>query len=99
MPEPARTALYRFFDAEGRLLYVGITGNPERRWKRHACDKPWWPQVAEKTIEWFDNILAAGRAEKDAIRDEEPLHNKISVPAFHQMLQERARQSPRRRRR
>jgi predicted GIY-YIG superfamily endonuclease len=31
-----RTALYRLRDADGRLLYIGIAKDPERRWKHHS---------------------------------------------------------------
>lgn len=40
-------ALYRFYDAAGALLYVGITIDPGSRWRSHAHDKPWWQQVAQ----------------------------------------------------
>ena len=34
------TAVYRFYDANGALLYVGITGNLSRRWAKHEARKP-----------------------------------------------------------
>jgi hypothetical protein len=43
------TTLYRFYDASGRLLYVGIAGNPGRRFAQHGRDKSWWSQVASST--------------------------------------------------
>jgi predicted GIY-YIG superfamily endonuclease len=43
MPEPPeRTALYRLYDATDQLLYVGISTNPEERWKTHTMLKSWW---------------------------------------------------------
>ena len=33
--QPARTALYRHFDATGALLYVGIAMNPSKRTAAH----------------------------------------------------------------
>ena len=72
---PERTALYRFFDADGRLLYVGVSGNTESRWRQHAESKPWWPDVAEKTTEWLDSRPDALDAERAAIRTEKPLYN------------------------
>jgi predicted GIY-YIG superfamily endonuclease len=53
------TALYRLFDTDGVLLYVGITRDTEKRWRQHALKKPWWPQVAERTVEWHPTRLAA----------------------------------------
>lgn len=70
-----QTALYRLSDASGRLLYVGVSEVPLRRWKEHSKDKPWWPRVATLTLEWFDSRTEALGAEVDAIRSERPLHN------------------------
>lgn len=74
---PKRTALYRFFDASGVLLYVGITDNPSKRWNEHAISKraTWWSTVAKKTLEWYPSRDAADAAETQAINVERPLHN------------------------
>jgi DNA-binding GntR family transcriptional regulator len=82
MPEsPERTALYRFFDATGQLLYVGVSGNTETRWRQHAESKPWWSDVADKTTEWLDSRAEALDAERTAIRTERPLHNHQNKPS------------------
>jgi hypothetical protein len=70
-----RTALYRLFDAEGRLLYVGVAFNPEVRWKDHAKDKPWWGDVERKTVAWCETRTDALLDEAEAIRTERPLYN------------------------
>jgi predicted GIY-YIG superfamily endonuclease len=57
------------------LLYVGITDNLERRWKDHAKDKAWWPEVAARSIQWLPSRSHALAAEADAIRTERPRHN------------------------
>lgn len=74
---PERTALYRLFDADGRLLYIGIAKNPTVRWQQHARDKAdtWWPDVANKKLEWFDARSEAEAAEVAAIRSEGPPYN------------------------
>lgn len=65
--------IYRHFDADGRLLYVGLTVNPRKRpFARQG--RPW---VASSHIQVSapmgkDEALAAERA---AIRDEAPVHN------------------------
>lgn len=74
-PESERTALYRFYDDQNRLLYVGITGNPKARWHAHARDKDWWPQVARKTVEWFETRKSAERVEKVEVQEERPTYN------------------------
>jgi GIY-YIG catalytic domain len=73
------TAVYRLYDADDVLLYVGIGRRPENRWKRHVRSKRWWPQVARKHVEWHSDRPAALLAEAVAIHDEKPLYN-IAVP-------------------
>lgn len=75
-----RTALYRLFDSNGQLLYIGITYQPEARWKAHAATKAWWPDVARKSMEWHDTRPIAEAAEVAAIRAELPLHNVDDSP-------------------
>lgn len=62
-----RTALYRLYDAAGRLLYVGVAANPERRWEQHSRDKAWWPEVERRTCEWLDTRGQAERQEREAV--------------------------------
>jgi hypothetical protein len=77
------TALYRFFDADGRLLYVGITFAIRQRWYAHAQEKTWWPQVAHKQVEWLPNRYRAAKAEIAAIKAERPLYNVQDNDAEH----------------
>ncbi|MBQ1118538.1 GntR family transcriptional regulator [Streptomyces sp. C3-3] len=78
---PERTALYRLYNADDVLLYVGIASDPERRWKQHEEFKPWWPEVAKKTVEWLESRNAALTAETQAIRTELPRHNHQNNPS------------------
>lgn len=71
------TWLYRFLDSDGRLLYVGITRNLQRRRARHAADKAWWPDVATTVVEWHASRYAALKAERVAIQTELPIHNVV----------------------
>ncbi|WP_309318846.1 GIY-YIG nuclease family protein [Streptomyces salinarius] len=66
--------VYRLWDAEGHLLYIGASYDPERRLQGHR-DKPWWLAVARSAVEWHETRAAAYRAELDAIVAEGPLHN------------------------
>lgn len=70
-----RTALYRFYDASEKLLYVGITNDPWRRWRQHVQEKPWYPQVKHQAVTWYDGRIAAEKAERVAIRCEHPQFN------------------------
>ena len=71
---PERTALYRFYDSDDELLYVGISKDPTARWEQHRV-KPWWRDVTMRVIEWHDDRATAEHAERKAIQTEGPRHN------------------------
>lgn len=71
-----RTAVYRFFDASGRLLYLGITNDLETRWEAHSKDKFWWHLVARKEVSWCQTRRAAEETEKSGILTEGPIYNR-----------------------
>lgn len=76
-PTPAMTGhcLYRFWDADGQLLYVGETNDPMRRWREHQQTKPWFCEVVTFTRESFPTRETAKAAEADAIKTENPKYN------------------------
>lgn len=79
-PDGIRTMLYRFFDGQGTLLYVGITDDPHVRWADHARkaqrkEEPWWSEVRVVHTEWLATRADAEKAEIAAIHDERPMHN------------------------
>jgi predicted GIY-YIG superfamily endonuclease len=69
------TTLYRLFSKEGVLLYVGIAGNPGRRFEEHHGDKAWWGEVNTSKMEHFSTRELALKAEWEAIRRESPKYN------------------------
>ncbi|MGW2223840.1 hypothetical protein [Streptomyces formicae] len=79
MPEPPEPiALYRYFDADDALLYIGISNDPDFRAKAHLYEsrRDDWPKRAvRRTDEWLDSREVALAAEKEAIRAERPLYN------------------------
>ena len=80
---PERTALYRLYDVDDRLLYVGISENPERRWQTHSytARNTWWPRVARNDVTWHATRDEAAEAERKAIATEGPLFNIAGVPS------------------
>lgn len=70
-----RTALYRHFDAEGVLIYVGITDSMPKRTDQHRRNSAWFQFVADTTTEMFDTRTAASNAEREAIKTEGPVFN------------------------
>lgn len=75
-PERREHYVYRVFDAEGRLLYVGCTMRPAKRAKEHRDDrKPWIADVVGKPrLAGPYNYETARAIERRALMTESPLH-------------------------
>lgn len=71
--------LYRFFNEENELLYVGISMDFWNRFKNHQNRKSWWREVAFAKVAHLDDVNAATHAEKVAIAEERPIYN-VSRP-------------------
>ena len=69
------TTLYRMFDRDGALLYVGISSNLDQRLGQHERGKPWWSQVVTMRIEHYPTRAHAAAAERNAIVHEKPRWN------------------------
>ena len=74
-----RTMLYRYFDGEGRLLYVGITMAPRGRHRLHDLRSPHVKYATHISFEWYPDRESARDAELAAIRSEGPVFNKEGV--------------------
>lgn len=68
--------LYRHYDVEGSLLYIGITNNIAKRTRDHACKSSWFSNVTFIGLEHYRLRKSAVKAEMIAIRSEQPIHNK-----------------------
>lgn len=68
-------ALYRHFDSDGALLYVGISISAVSRLGEHKKSR-WFKKISIVTIEWLPDREAACRAEIEAIKNEKPIYNK-----------------------
>lgn len=90
-----RCYLYRFFDAGGRLLYVGIARDLGSRFAAHRRRGEWWSCVVSGTIETYPSRAEAELAEALAIHSEHPLHN-VSRPTEEKVgrLQEETAATP-----
>lgn len=72
---PTQNVLYRMFDTNGDLLYVGITMDVESRFRDHRREKQWWPEVRTITLEHFSDRATLKSAEQAAILREQPMFN------------------------
>jgi hypothetical protein len=67
--------LYRHFDAQGALLYVGISASAVRRLAEHKKGAAWFSSIAFVEVERFPTRAAAQQAEFEAITRERPKYN------------------------
>lgn len=76
------TYVYRAFDQDGRLLYVGMTGNLANRWAEHRTGSLWSSLMAGyRIVGPFATREAAARYERQAIQTEQPAYNIQHIPA------------------
>ncbi len=73
-----RTSLYRYYDADETLLYVGVSLNAIARLIAHSR-RGWFEKISTIKVEWFDTRALTEAAEIDAIRTEKPIHNSHHV--------------------
>jgi hypothetical protein len=71
----AACTLYRHFDKEGVLLYVGISLSAVKRLSEHSKLSPWALDITSVTLEHLPTREEAIKAETKAIREEKPLYN------------------------
>jgi len=70
-----KTSLYRHYNSNGDLLYVGVSLSTLQRLGQHADHSDWFLSIARVTIEHLETREAALDAERAAVIREKPLHN------------------------
>lgn len=82
MPPPLEgpNVLYRHFDADGVLLYVGVSVKVLTRVNQHR-GSDWFKRIAKITLEHHESRKSALDAERLAISNEGPLFNRQGKPA------------------
>lgn len=68
--------VYRHFDKQGNLLYVGCSLSAVHRLSQHSQVSPWFTEIAKIDVEKFNSRDAALAAERQAIQTEKPKYNK-----------------------
>lgn len=78
----SKTQLYRWFDKDDNLLYVGISFSAVHRAKEHSKTSHWYDLAVKMTLENYESREAALKAECLAIHTENPLHNKARNQSY-----------------
>lgn len=71
------TGVYRIFNADGVLLYVGMSVSPETRFADHRTCKSWMQEAHRYETRWYGTREEAEQEEQRAIRIEQPRHNSV----------------------
>lgn len=74
-PWRGRPVVYRCYDADGVLLYIGSSRDVEKRMETHVRTSFWRTYVAKVRIQIAPDVFTARRIEADAIRSENPRFN------------------------
>lgn len=67
--------VYRCYDEQGRLLYIGSSKNMARRLAEHADKSPWWPYCADIKTDAQDTLAKARLLEIRLIQRMHPIFN------------------------
>lgn len=77
---PQPTSVYRYYDADDLLIYVGITSRGMARNREHNGSKAWWAHVVRQEVEHFDSRADAADRERSLIQVFRPPFNKHHNP-------------------
>jgi predicted GIY-YIG superfamily endonuclease len=67
--------LYRHYDSEDNLLYVGISTNLTSRLAAHRAYSEWFDKITTIKIETYKNLSELRNIEKKIILEEKPVFN------------------------
>jgi hypothetical protein len=79
--------LYRFYDQNDDLLYVGVTGSWQERLNQHYKNSSFFSEVKHATFEHHSSRLGVLGAEERAILTESPKYNKALNPNYEGPIQ------------
>lgn len=85
LAEPTPASVYKYYDAQGTLLYIGYTKRGASRNIEHAKAKEWWPFVARQDVSHFDTCEAALEFERKTIGKYRPPFNKHHNPSHREL--------------
>ena len=78
------TSVYRYYDLNGLLLYVGITSRGISRNREHNTTKEWWGYVTRQVVDHYATRAEALDVERVLIRSFRPPFNAQHNPSHDQ---------------
>lgn len=75
-----KPCVYRHFDKDGALLYVGVCGDYSKRRQHHRGRAPWRSLLHREELEYYETMREALDTERTAIHAERPIHNQRRLP-------------------
>lgn len=70
-----QSVVYRLYDLDGVLLYVGVTSQLQRRLMTHKNKFEWWNEVVRVGLDHFQDRNNALAFESKIIKEEKPKYN------------------------
>lgn len=72
--------VYRVYDANDRLLYIGCTSGLKQRLEKHKYATPWWKEVDHLEFDGPLHLWLAAAVEKHQIAALAPVYNRLGNP-------------------
>jgi excinuclease UvrABC nuclease subunit len=73
------TAVYRAYDHSGKILYVGVSDEPGKRFSKHEAAGLWFDRCRRLEIDWYDSRSEALMHEARLIHELQPKYNRGSL--------------------
>lgn len=83
--------VYRFFDKNDKLLWVGCSSDVKRRIEEHKRIRPWMHETVRVTTEPYETYEDGRSAEARAVEAEKPKYNRFLKKAPSRIVDRKAR--------
>ncbi|MFD4315042.1 GIY-YIG nuclease family protein [Streptomyces sp. NPDC058548] len=77
---PDDVAIYRLFNRDSDLLYIGASKDPVYRWGSEHRHNWWWPEVVHYEWGWFPSRAEARAVEREVLASGVPKYNIHGTP-------------------
>ncbi|EGE40801.1 hypothetical protein GTY83_07100 [Streptomyces sp. SID4928] len=74
------SAVYRVYNDQHDLIYVGMSYEPDARVRVQRREKPWGHEIAYYEADWHPDRAACQRAERALIESRQPRYNVTYTP-------------------